>query len=227
VRAAQQALTLASRSTTAAVDTSVADTAYAFDRVILEKGVAQEQANVETLEGKLASTRLFAPYSGVVTTVLVRAGDPVDPAHPALTMAKPGPPVMRLNLSDQESSRVKVGQKATIFMDGVEGPSLEATISSVSASANGVGRMAQLKVTWGAEVPGIGKTSQVAVIVQHKENVLLAPKKAIRTAGARKYVQYVSGSTRKIANVEVGISSENDVEILTGLTEGQVVVVGV
>jgi hypothetical protein len=133
---------------------------------------------------------------------------------------------MRLTLSDQDSSRVKVGQKATLFMDGADGPSLEATIASVAASSNGLGRTAQLKVAWGSEIPGIGKTSQVGVVVQRKENVLLAPRKAIRTAGARKYVQYVSGSTRKIANVEVGIVSENDVEILSGLTEGQVLVVG-
>ena len=63
-------------------------------------------------------------------------------------------------------------------------------------------------------------------MTQNKDNVLLVPKKSVRSAGARKFVQYMSGSSRKVANVEVGIISGDMAEILSGLTEGQVVVVG-
>ena len=56
--------------------------------------------------------------------------------------------------------------------------------------------------------------------------MLLVPKKAVHVAGARQYVQYMSGSSRKIANVEVGITTDLYAEITNGLTEGQIIVVG-
>jgi hypothetical protein len=66
----------------------------------------------------------------------------------------------------------------------------------------------------------------VGIVVQNKDNVLLVPKKAVRSAGTRKFVQYMSGSSRKVANVEVGIVTDDMAEIVSGLTEGQIVIVG-
>src|SRR5262249_44373413 len=106
------------------------------------------------------------------------------------------------------------------------GPPIEATVASVAANAAaGLGRTATLQVTW-PKTPTIGATGQVSIVVQSKEDVLLAPRKAVRSAGVRRFVQYMSGSSPKGANVEVGIMSAARAEILSGLPEGQVVVVG-
>ena len=36
----------------------------------------------------------------------------------------------------------------------------------------------------------------------------------------------MSGTSRRIANIEVGITNDTDTEITNGLTEGQIIVVG-
>jgi len=231
LRAAKDRVDLAQAALTRAgspsnTDITVDDAGAAFDMEIMEKGLAQEQANVATLEQKLAETKLLAPYAAVVTSVNVRVGDTVDPTHAALTLAKPGSPVIRMDLLEQDAAKLMVNQPATIVLDGTTA-TLNATIANITANANGSGRVAQARVDWGStEVPKVGRTSQVTVVLQHKDNVLLVPKKAVRTAGARTYVQYMSGTTRRIANVEVGITNDQDAEITNGLTEGQIIVVG-
>jgi hypothetical protein len=64
------------------------------------------------------------------------------------------------------------------------------------------------------------------VTVQTKDDVLMVPKKAVHTTGDRHYVEYLAGSSRKVADVDVGISSDTDTEITRGLAEGQLVLVG-
>ena len=58
-----------------------------------------------------------------------------------------------------------------------------------------------------------------------KDGVVVIPKKALHTAGSRRYVQYMAGGARKTVDVTVGISSATDVEITGGLSEGQLVLV--
>jgi multidrug efflux pump subunit AcrA (membrane-fusion protein) len=225
-RVDQAQATLARASAPATTDASGDDSGAAFDMEIMEKGVAQEQAAVATLEKKLADTKLLAPYAAVVTAVNVRVGDPVDPAHSALTLAKPGAPIVRIDVTEQDAAKLKVDQGASIVLDGSDA-ALKGGVVSLTANPNGAGRIAQVRVDWGSgEQPKVGRTAQVTVALQHKDNVLLVPKKAVRVAGARQYVQYMSGTSRRIANVEVGITNDQDAEITNGLTEGQIIVVG-
>jgi len=225
-RVNQAQATLTRANTPASVDAPVDDAGKPFDMEIMEKGVAQEQAAVATLEKKLQDTKLLAPFAGVVTAVNVKIGDPVDPAHAALTLSKPGAPVIRVDVTEQDAAKLKADQPATVVLDGSDTP-LKGSLVSLTPQSGGAGRVAQVRVDWGAgEQPKVGRTAQISVAMQHKDNVLLVPKKAVRTAGARTYVQYMSGTSRRIANVEVGITNDTDAEITSGLTEGQIIVVG-
>ncbi len=71
----------------------------------------------------------------------------------------------------------------------------------------------------------LGAPIHAAVNIQEKENVLLVPKQAIRTVGARSYVEVSEGGRRRSATVEVGLIAGDKAEILSGLREGQAVVV--
>ena len=91
---------------------------------------------------------------------------------------------------------------------------------------NHAGRLAQLQIDWPTAVkPQFGVSSTATVLVQQKDGALIVPQKAIRTAGPRRYVEYLDGSQRRVANVEVGIVSGVEAEVLSGLIDGQSVLV--
>jgi multidrug efflux pump subunit AcrA (membrane-fusion protein) len=225
VSTAQKDLSNAQRpnSTTAVVD----DGSTEFNIQLLQKTTAQDQADVDSLQKQLEATHLMAPTAGTVTAVMVHAGDAIDPTHPVMTLSQGGAPVVNVDLTEQDVAKVKVGQKAHIVLDGQTTTPIDATLIAVVANTTaGIGRTATLQVNWPKTPPNIGATAQVGIIIQTKDDVLLVPKKAVRSAGARRFVQYMNGSSRKVANVEVGIVSDDMAEILSGLTVGQVVVVG-
>jgi multidrug efflux pump subunit AcrA (membrane-fusion protein) len=67
---------------------------------------------------------------------------------------------------------------------------------------------------------------KVTVMIQlaSKQGVLWLPPDAIRKAGGRTFVIVNSDSGPKRVDIEIGLQTRDRVEILSGLTEGQVVV---
>ena len=69
----------------------------------------------------------------------------------------------------------------------------------------------------------IGDVVQVKVIVEEKKGTLYLLPQAIRTFEGRKFVIVQDAQGQHSVDVKVGIQSEDKIEILSGLEEGQIV----
>jgi RND family efflux transporter MFP subunit len=196
-----------------------------YDLVLLRKDVEQDRATLDNLERDLAATRLLAPTAGVVTSILVRPGDPLEPGRPVMTVAKPGDPVVRVDLSDRDVARLTPGQAATVLVDGAAAGNLDASVDQIE-TPQGALPTGRFRVTWPQPVPSFGSTAQVMVTLQRKDDVLIVPQRAIRAAGQRRFVEILEAAGRRNVDVQVGISQGGDTEIVSGLAAGQVVIIG-
>ena len=197
----------------------------AFDLQVLERGLAQDRAQVESLERQVAQARLRAPFAGTVSSVKVRSGDPFEAERAVLTLAKPGAPVLRADVTERDASRLTTGQRAVVRLDGADGGEFDASVETILEGESGVGQTVQLGAIWPEPSPAIGTPVQVIVTLREKDNVLLVPQKAIRSAGARRFVEVVDGQNRTMADVEIGIVSNGLAEVVSGLRQDQLVLV--
>lgn len=197
-----------------------------YDLMVLERDLQQDRAQVETLERDLASTNLVAPTSGVVSAVLVRAGDPMDRDTHVLSLARSGDPIVTVDLGTDDAGRVTVGQQAVVTVEGASGLEQNARMIELIAGPGGIGNVARLDVTWTVPPPTFGATAQAVVTLREKAGVLIVPQRAIRSAGQRRYVEYMDGELRRTADVVLGISGALDVEVVSGLQEGQLILAG-
>lgn len=195
----------------------------ASDQDAILKSIDQDRVRLDRLHKDLQAAQIRAPAAGTVTRVYVRTGDSLDPARVAIALAAPGEPVVRMPLTDQDAPRLSVGQKATVELDGSSGSPLTGSVIELRKAANGTVQAAVVEVQWGGAPPRLGVNASVGVVVQRKDGVLLIPKKALHTAGQRRYVEYLAGGARKTTDVTVGLTSATDVEITSGLSDGQLV----
>jgi RND family efflux transporter MFP subunit len=197
----------------------------AYDLQVLERGLAQDRTQVEVLERQLAQTKLRAPFAGTISSVKMRTGDAFEAERAVITMAKPGDPVLRADVTERDASRLAAGQRAVVRMDTGEGGEFDASVDLILEGETGVGRTVQLSAIWPEPSPNIGTPVQVVVTLREKDNVLLVPQKAIRSAGARRFVEVVDGQNRTMTDVEVGIVSNGQAEVINGLRQDQLVLV--
>jgi len=70
-----------------------------------------------------------------------------------------------------------------------------------------------------------GMTADVEIITASQENALLVPLRAVHTEGGQSYVNRLSDHQLEQVEVELGLMTDTEVEIASGLAEGDVVIV--
>jgi hypothetical protein len=70
-----------------------------------------------------------------------------------------------------------------------------------------------------------GANMEFKLVLNRKTDSLIIPRGALRSYQGRQYVQIVNGETPREVDVQVGLVNQTEVEIVSGLTEGQQVVV--
>jgi HlyD family secretion protein len=202
------------------------DDSASFDVLVAQKGADQDRAELDALERDLAATKLVAPFAGVIVAIRTQTGTNVEAGRPMVVLARASQPVIEASLFDADAARIARGQQATVQLDGGDGTRLAATVLDFVRNPSGAGTTARIAVDWSNTFPAFGATARIRVAVQQRTDALQVPRLAIRTVGDRQFVEYVDGGARQTAEVQVGILTNEAAEILDGLTEGQLVVIG-
>jgi multidrug efflux pump subunit AcrA (membrane-fusion protein) len=139
--------------------------------------------------------------------------------------------VASFNVGESEIPKLKLGQIVQLSFDSMEGKSFTGKISSLDT----IGTVSSNVVSYGVKV-AFDKLSQdirpsmsvnANVIISTKDNVLLVPSTAIKTVGGLKNVQIFDTLTNQVKEtkeVKIGSSNDTQTEIISGLSEGDVVV---
>ena len=202
---------------------------------------------LEVTESDLAETVITAPMDGVVV------GEPLTPgtmavqgnSNPTVIMriADLSKKQIRAKVDETDIGSVRVGQKATFTVDAFPKATFSATVSKISqtdvtnswetstssSSSSSSVSVVYYYVTLDVEDPdGVllpGMTAQVEVTTSDKPGVLALPISALKTNSKGSYVILAQpdGSTTE-QPVTTGIYSDEYVEIVDGLSEGDEVV---
>jgi multidrug efflux pump subunit AcrA (membrane-fusion protein) len=205
---------------------------------LLARELQLEQDEVTQIEADIEGTRLRAPFDGQVVSVPANPGEPVEVGAAALIVAKAGPPIVQVTLPSPNSrqaaptdasqdivGRIAAQQPAKVQVDDGSGMQFDATVTRLVNGLAPGSRNVQLAVNWGDRQPTYGSTALVQITVSQKQDALLIPRAAIQVSGDRKFVEYLdpTSGTRKVTEVSVGASDGSMTEIITGLSEGQLV----
>jgi RND family efflux transporter MFP subunit len=192
----------------------------------------------EKFSAQLAAARLTVPFDGLVTETVGRPGETISAFAPVVTVADPTAlQVTALVPSTNDGGRLALGQPASILLDKlpnarltlqvVQLPTNAATLLNGTPTPGDIAR--RFKLTPLQPLPAtaeIGMLGRVTVVLRDKKGVLLVKSTAVRSNGPRRFVQVVQGGRKRDVDVEVGIVTPTDTEIVTGLREGDKVLDG-
>lgn len=132
---------------------------------------------------------------------------------------------MTLNIEESQIADVKVNQEATVILTADETKNYTGKITKIDS----IGTYATSGTTFTAIVEfendgnvKIGMSASCTVVLEEVENVVAVPIAAVQTSDTEKYVVVVKedGTTQNVT-VETGISNDNYVQIISGLSGGE------
>lgn len=204
-------------------------------------------SNLTAAESDLAETTITAPMSGIVVGEPKPAGTMAvqGNSNPTVIMriADTSQKQIMAKIDETDIGNIKVGQDATFTVDTYTNRTFTAHVSKISqtdtsntwdtngtstsssSSSSSSASVIYYYVTLDVDDPDdmlrLGMTARVEINTAEKEDALVVPIAALKTNDNGSYVLRVnaSGQTEQVP-VTTGIYSDEYVEILSGLSEG-------
>ena len=197
----------------------------------LQNDLKRNRANHELLLEQLDDARLVAPFDGVIQFIKGKAGESVSAYGPIIGLADPTKLIITADISEDDVPKLALEQVADLTLDAFSSEKLTGIITKLPTSlvtTQGIiqDRSIRIEVVWPKAGAEIGMLARVTITVQHKENVLKVPIESVKRSGRRTFVEFMDGDIKRAKNVEIGIQTETEVEILSGLEEGFVILQG-
>lgn len=200
-----------------------------FDELMESMGIDPNAIVADEIDAQVAQARAFAPADGTIISA-VTVGRNLSPTTPAFVLGDPNQleVIADLPAGDAEVREMFEGMPVVVVVDAKAGVELTGRIRQLP-SPYGTGSSEEhiirvvLDVAPSAETYQSGDKVTVKLVLASKEDILWLPPDAIRSAGGRTFVIINSESGPKRVDIEIGLQTRDMVEIISGLTEGQVV----
>jgi len=139
-------------------------------------------------------------------------------------------PMIIIDLTEIDVPKVKIGQKATVTLDSIADKTFTGevvTVDKIGTTSNNVTSypvIVQLDTTSDQILPNMAASA--SIILETKSDILVVLSTAVQTQAGQSYVRIISYGREEQIPVEVGISSDTQTEIVSGLSEGDEVITG-
>ena len=221
-----------------------------YDQAILQNKeaktrVAQAKATLERAKDYLAKTTLRSPIDGVITTLNAKEGETAImgtmnfAGTVILVVSDLSEIITEVQVDEADFPKLKMDQKATVIIDALGGKKYDGKVIEIGASAQQSSsglqtNIRQFKVKIAITNPDKdlkpGMTTRVKLYAEQRTNVLKVPIGAVKSDvkdGEQQYYCLVveKGKVKKY-EIKTGLADDINIEIVSGLKEGDEVITG-
>ena len=198
------------------------------DALLAISDLIEARATLSLAEKKFENTQIVTPVSGVMLSRNVEPGDIVSPGTLVATLAEDGPTRLSVEPDEKNLAYLSLGQNAVASADAFPDRVFPAQINYIAPGINADRGTVEVRLLV-PQPPTFLKpymTVSVEIEVLRKQKTLALPTELLRDAASKKpWVQVVDKGRAQKRSLKIGISGENQVQILQGIKPGDAVIV--
>jgi len=192
-----------------------------------QAALEQATATLNTASRNIERAAIRSPISGQVVKRMVSVGEQVDgtAAQPIAEIANLDRVEVAANAVAGYLPRIKVGQPATVTSDALPDRTFSGSVLAIAPAVDATTNagLVRVRIANAQRSLKVGMFVEAHIELAEHANALVVPPAAVvkRENGASVYV--VTGDTAQRTDVKIGLEKPDAVEILSGVTEGQIV----
>jgi HlyD family secretion protein len=189
--------------------------------------------SIESFAKASGASGVTAPMSGTITEIYAREGEYATVGVGLFEITDLDSLYIKANLITEDADLVKVGDEVLVYGDGSGGlPATGSSVRRVHLKAreelSGLGIL-QKRVTVEIQMAPnlnlrLGSDVDIEIVVEEKEDVLRAPDNAVFKMDGNHYVFVAEEGKARLRQIETGLEGDGFIEILSGLSEGEMVI---
>ncbi len=192
----------------------------------VEAKLDQAKAGLEQAKVSFQYTRVRAPFDGIVAKKFTDPGNLVSPGVPLFVIDRVGAYQLVVEIPEQYSRKVKVGDKVTVDVESAGLVGVAGTVSDVVPALNPSTRSFTVKVDLPEDKPvRSGMFGRASFAVGEKKGIFLPEKALVRVGGYEGAYLLTEENIARFMMIRTGLRKDGKVEILSGLVPGQRVVI--
>jgi membrane fusion protein (multidrug efflux system) len=191
-----------------------------------ENNLKVAEAGLALTQAKLAKTEVKAPFTGVIGLRVVSVGDYVKEGADIVNLESIDALKVDFRVPEIYLKQVTVGQTLEVNLDALPGKTYEGKVYAINPLVDAAGRAivirAQVRNQDTALRPGM--FARVRLFTKLPAEALVLPEQAMVPQGDEQFVFRVIDGKAVRTKIEVGQRRDGQVEIVSGLAAGDVVV---
>ena len=197
----------------------------------LPLSVKMVELQLDQAQAELDKTIITASFDGIVAAVYIREGQQLSAmtyANPAIGLIDPSEIKMNGVIDEIDVPKVKLGQEAIVILDALPDKEVKGRITFISPESTTEMGVVFYKTTITLENPDEelkdGMSATAEIIIEQHNDVLLIPNRAIQGSWENPFVEVVTDEQIEKRQISIGLSDGIYTEVLSGLEEGEEVI---
>lgn len=190
--------------------------------------LALAQAKYDAAKAVLESLEIKSPLDGIVFEVSAEAGQTYPTEATLFTIGDPNALEVVANITEEDYPIVSIGQSAEVYFDARPEVTVKGKVERIIPKRiEGDSPLYNIYISLDEIPDGLadGMTVDTNVTIASRPGVLCLPRSVVHASGNDKaIVQVWNGSSTESREVKVGLRGDSNIEIVSGLTEGEQVV---
>lgn len=185
----------------------------------------QVVAEIALIDVQLEKRTINAPFSGVLGLKQVSEGSYLSPGTPVVSLVSTNPIHLEFSVPEKYSRSIERGRQVEFTLAGID-HAFEATVIAKEPNIDPETRTMRCKASAsnpnGEILPGA--YANVSVNLRSFDSTILIPTQAVvPELGGKKVFLYRDGKAEAVS-VETGIRQDTDIQVLSGLEEGDTII---
>ena len=195
-----------------------------YDQVVTRLETARAQADADQIQ--LGYTEIKAPFSGLVVTRYIHYAEQVNAGASLFRLSDFNPLLCPIQIPERDLPKIEVGQAAYLTLEAWPGerfPAKVLRVRPVVDAATGTVRVTLEVETRDRLRPGM--FARVFVETETRSDAMVVPKSALSLESIGDTLYVAEGDVASRRDVQLGFKEGDSVEVLTGVSEGEMVIV--
>jgi HlyD family secretion protein len=189
--------------------------------------IADAKANLALAGEILRNSNVRAPFAGTVYFLPARAGAFVNVGELLVQVADLSQLQVRAFVDEPEIGRLALGQTVRITWDALPGRSWQGTVTTLPSTVVNRGSRVVGEILCKVDnsehllLPNVNVSA--TIIANSRDNALTVPREAVREDNGHNFLYVLKNNRLERREVKLGISNLTRVEILSGISENDII----
>jgi HlyD family secretion protein len=194
--------------------------------------VRQAQTQLDQAQSALSRTLITAPFDGVVSALNAEVGSLVAPGVPIIELTNISPLRLTVQADEVDIRQIREGMPARVTLDALQNMQIPARIEQIALVGRNEGGIVSydVQLVFDEQNPRVrvGMTAESSIVIDERQDVLVIPNLYIRLERGqnRAFVNVLrEDDALEEVEIELGLQGQDNSEVVSGLSEGDVIAI--